>query len=203
MRFDDAGTAQAVTAAQRSKSAARGKADARRRNAVASSRDPLIIDLGDTAGDNGQIGAWYAVPVPLTQQAMHDARKAAKKAAKAAAKKGKKARKTPAVTHGLSDSEVTKLAGTAQELLAADVERFAAVREESMGSEGKWMQTVLKTGTLSDKVAALALLVQEAPVHSMRCGGHCTLLTMECPPPDLLSLSPLASLGHLSHAAGT
>ena len=30
-----------------------------------------------------------------------------------------------------------------------------------------WLRTVLSSGTLSDKVAALTLLVQESPVHTL------------------------------------
>lgn len=31
----------------------------------------------------------------------------------------------------------------------------------------QWLKTVLSSGTLSDKVAALTLLVQESPVHTL------------------------------------
>ena len=34
-------------------------------------------------------------------------------------------------------------------------------------SDSKWMQTVLRSGTTSDKVAAMTLLVQESPMHNM------------------------------------
>lgn len=34
-------------------------------------------------------------------------------------------------------------------------------------SETKWMMTVAKTGTAADKVAALALMVQNSPVHNI------------------------------------
>lgn len=34
-------------------------------------------------------------------------------------------------------------------------------------SDAKWMQTVLRSGTTSDKVAAMTLLVQESPMHNL------------------------------------
>ena len=44
---------------------------------------------------------------------------------------------------------------------------FFPVRENGKRSEARWMKTVLASGTLSDKMAALTLLVQESPLHSM------------------------------------
>lgn len=38
---------------------------------------------------------------------------------------------------------------------------------ECKKSETKWMMTMAKSGTSSDKVAALALMVQESPVHNV------------------------------------
>uniref|UniRef100_H2YRJ8 Uncharacterized protein n=1 Tax=Ciona savignyi TaxID=51511 RepID=H2YRJ8_CIOSA len=37
----------------------------------------------------------------------------------------------------------------------------------SSSGNAKWMNTVAKAGTLSDRVAALSLMVQEAPVHNL------------------------------------
>jgi len=42
-----------------------------------------------------------------------------------------------------------------------------AVLAECKKSETKWMMTMAKSGTSSDKVAALALMVQESPVHNV------------------------------------
>lgn len=41
-------------------------------------------------------------------------------------------------------------------------------RENTKKSETRWIKTVLTTGTLTDKVAALTLLVQESPVHNLQ-----------------------------------
>lgn len=39
--------------------------------------------------------------------------------------------------------------------------------ESNKKSEATWIKTVLVSGTLSDKIAALTLLVQESPVHCL------------------------------------
>jgi hypothetical protein len=40
-------------------------------------------------------------------------------------------------------------------------------QDASKKSSGAWLKTVLTSGTLSDKMAALVLLVQEAPLHNL------------------------------------
>ena len=40
-------------------------------------------------------------------------------------------------------------------------------KENAKRSNVGWMKTVLVSGTLADKVAALTVLVQESPVHSI------------------------------------
>ena len=50
-------------------------------------------------------------------------------------------------------------------------------RQKSKGTRDVlWLKTVLSSGTLGDKVAALTLLVQESPVHTL--SSLDTLLTM-------------------------
>ena len=44
-----------------------------------------------------------------------------------------------------------------------------AVRQKSKGAgDVQWLKTVLSSGTLSDRVAALTILIQESPVHTLR-----------------------------------
>jgi len=40
-------------------------------------------------------------------------------------------------------------------------------RENTKKSDVRWMKTVLTSGTLADKVAALTVLIQESPLHNL------------------------------------
>ncbi|XP_041353162.1 CCAAT/enhancer-binding protein zeta-like [Gigantopelta aegis] len=62
---------------------------------------------------------------------------------------------------------VQKMEEFASKLLQDEVALYNKQRENSRRSEAKWLKTVLGSGTLSDKVAALTLLAQESPVHSL------------------------------------
>lgn len=42
-----------------------------------------------------------------------------------------------------------------------------AEQEASKKSSVSWLKTVLKSGTVADKTAALVLMVQEAPLHNL------------------------------------
>lgn len=44
---------------------------------------------------------------------------------------------------------------------------FFTGREHKKRSDSQWLKTVLTSGTLSDKMAALTLQVEESPVHSL------------------------------------
>ncbi|XP_035827033.1 CCAAT/enhancer-binding protein zeta isoform X2 [Aplysia californica] len=70
-------------------------------------------------------------------------------------------------------SEAEKLA---QRLLTDEISLYTKQRESSKRSEAHWLKTVLSSGTLTDKMAALTLLVQESPLHNL--GSVDTLGTM-------------------------
>ncbi|KAK7104859.1 CCAAT/enhancer-binding protein zeta-like [Littorina saxatilis] len=55
----------------------------------------------------------------------------------------------------------------AAKLLEDEVALYKRQREKTKRGESNWMKTVLTSGTLSDKMAALTLLVQESPAHNM------------------------------------
>ncbi|XP_060074659.1 CCAAT/enhancer-binding protein zeta-like [Ylistrum balloti] len=55
----------------------------------------------------------------------------------------------------------------ASKLLADEVKVHTKQWESKKKSEAGWMKTVLVSGTLSDKIAALTLLVQESPIHCL------------------------------------
>lgn len=48
-----------------------------------------------------------------------------------------------------------------------EVRHFQSMKKKSMDSDQKWIADVVKSGTLTDKVAALALSIQESPVHQL------------------------------------
>ena len=53
---------------------------------------------------------------------------------------------------------------------------MCAEREKTKKGDSNWIKKVLTSGTLSDKMAALTLLVQESPAHNMTALD--TLVTM-------------------------
>ncbi|XP_078314561.1 CCAAT/enhancer-binding protein zeta-like isoform X2 [Crassostrea virginica] len=61
-----------------------------------------------------------------------------------------------------------QLESFASKLLEDEVSIYLKQRENTKKSETRWIKTVLTTGTLTDKVAALTLLVQESPVHNLQ-----------------------------------
>ncbi|KAJ8309042.1 hypothetical protein KUTeg_013916 [Tegillarca granosa] len=76
--------------------------------------------------------------------------------------------KTPPVTGLKPDLDVEHEMETfASKLLEDEVSVYNKQREKSKKSEVGWLKTVLSSGTLSDKMAALTLLVQESPVHNL------------------------------------
>ena len=74
----------------------------------------------------------------------------------------------PAGSDGGVAADVSKVledATAAHDAAVAAHEASKAGAKDS--SDSKWMQTVLRSGTTSDKVAAMTLLVQESPMHNM------------------------------------
>jgi ribosome biogenesis protein MAK21 len=66
-----------------------------------------------------------------------------------------------------SDSQVTNLLEKAQKLVEDDAELYES--RPSLGGEDRtFLRTLLKSGTLTDKVSALTLLIQESPVHAVK-----------------------------------
>ncbi|XP_067681734.1 CCAAT/enhancer-binding protein zeta-like [Haliotis asinina] len=66
-----------------------------------------------------------------------------------------------------TESVVQQMESFASKLLVDEVALYAKQRENSKRSDTKWMKTVLASGTSSDKIAALTLLVGESPVHNL------------------------------------
>ncbi|RLN54043.1 hypothetical protein BBJ29_003161 [Phytophthora kernoviae] len=66
-----------------------------------------------------------------------------------------------------SDELVLTLKKQAQQLLEAEVTRFETQKSSKMSSDDKYLATMMKSGTLADRVAALTLTSQGSPLHSL------------------------------------
>ncbi|XP_065175034.1 CCAAT/enhancer-binding protein zeta-like [Sycon ciliatum] len=55
----------------------------------------------------------------------------------------------------------------ARQIYEMEVEKYMKAKSADTSGDAKWIRTVMKTGTLSDRVAALALQIQESPVHQL------------------------------------
>ncbi|KAI0776852.1 CBF/Mak21 family-domain-containing protein [Trametes elegans] len=65
-----------------------------------------------------------------------------------------------------SASQLASLTARAAELLEQDAARFKESSAAHSASDAHFLKTVLATGTLSDRLSALTLLVQASPVHN-------------------------------------
>ncbi|XP_034017542.1 CCAAT/enhancer-binding protein zeta isoform X2 [Thalassophryne amazonica] len=55
----------------------------------------------------------------------------------------------------------------AQRLFEADVELYKTKKNLQKGANSAWMKTVVSTGVLADRMAAMTVLIQDAPVHAL------------------------------------
>uniref|UniRef100_A0A3Q2ZDU1 CCAAT/enhancer-binding protein zeta n=1 Tax=Kryptolebias marmoratus TaxID=37003 RepID=A0A3Q2ZDU1_KRYMA len=64
----------------------------------------------------------------------------------------------------------------AQQLFESEVELYRTKKNLQKGANSAWMKTVVSSGVLADRMAAMTVLIQDAPVHSL---DHVeTLVTM-------------------------
>ncbi len=63
-------------------------------------------------------------------------------------------------------SQLSSLTERASSLLSTDAEKYASSSAAQSASDAHFLKTVLSTGTLSDRLSALTLLVQASPVHN-------------------------------------
>ncbi|XP_064195923.1 CCAAT/enhancer-binding protein zeta [Anguilla rostrata] len=71
---------------------------------------------------------------------------------------------------------VAQYKALAQKLLEADADLFKNKKNAQKGANSGWMKTVVSTGTLADRMAAMTLLIQDAPVHSLQFVENLVLL---------------------------
>nr|XP_057937465.1 CCAAT/enhancer-binding protein zeta isoform X2 [Doryrhamphus excisus] len=66
------------------------------------------------------------------------------------------------------DPDVVKQYKTlAQQLFQADVELYKSKKQLQKGANSAWMKTVVSSGVLADRMAAMTVLIQDAPVHML------------------------------------
>ncbi|KAJ8356113.1 hypothetical protein SKAU_G00189070 [Synaphobranchus kaupii] len=67
-----------------------------------------------------------------------------------------------------NEALVSQYRALAQKLLEAEAGLFKSKKNVQKGANSGWMKTVVSTGTLADRMAAMTLLIQDAPVHSLQ-----------------------------------
>ncbi|CAG7730275.1 unnamed protein product [Allacma fusca] len=67
-------------------------------------------------------------------------------------------------------SEINTIENAASKYLEADVEAYSAANLNGPGrSDFLWMNKMMKTGTLPDRMAAFTVRIQDSPVHNLNC----------------------------------
>ncbi|KAL7689992.1 putative CCAAT-binding factor [Plasmopara halstedii] len=94
-----------------------------------------------------------------------------------------------------TDELVVTLKQQAQQLLETEVARFEAQKSSKMSSDDKYLATMMKSGTLSDRVAALTLTIQASPLHSLlRLGQLITMASKKARRESLMAIDSLKDL---------
>ncbi|MCI4389622.1 hypothetical protein PGIGA_G00100230 [Pangasianodon gigas] len=65
------------------------------------------------------------------------------------------------------ESLVSQYKALAQKLLEAETNLYKSKKNLQKGANTVWMKSVVSTGTLADRMAAMTLLIQDAPVHCL------------------------------------
>nr|XP_014342691.1 PREDICTED: CCAAT/enhancer-binding protein zeta [Latimeria chalumnae] len=66
-----------------------------------------------------------------------------------------------------NDAEVAQYKSLAQKLYQQEIDNYRRKKEAQKGANSAWMKTVVTAGTLVDRMAAMTLLIQDAPVHTL------------------------------------
>lgn len=74
---------------------------------------------------------------------------------------------TESTTLPQDSSLVSQYRSLAQRLLEAEVELYRSKKNLQKGANSNWMRTVVSSGTLADRMAAMTVLIQDAPVHTL------------------------------------
>eukprot|EP00111_Clytia_hemisphaerica_P022985 TCONS_00067631-protein len=76
--------------------------------------------------------------------------------------------KIPKQQSKLPGDQINSISNRIEDYWNKEVELYQKVKDKDTSSDAQWLSTVLKSGTLSDKTAALTMLTQESPIHCMR-----------------------------------
>ncbi|KAG6971121.1 hypothetical protein JG688_00004560 [Phytophthora aleatoria] len=94
-----------------------------------------------------------------------------------------------------TDELVLQLKQQAQQLLENEVARFETQKSGKMSSDDKYLATMMKSGTLADRVAALTLTSQASPLHSLlRLGQLITMASKKARRESLMAVDSLKDL---------
>ncbi|XP_020619929.1 CCAAT/enhancer-binding protein zeta-like [Orbicella faveolata] len=67
-----------------------------------------------------------------------------------------------------SQADIAKLCKEAADLLENEVNIYDKMKAKEKSSDSEWLKSVVSSGTLSDKVAALTVQIQESAVHRLK-----------------------------------
>ncbi|KAI5090753.1 CCAAT/enhancer-binding protein zeta [Silurus meridionalis] len=70
-------------------------------------------------------------------------------------------------TSNQDESLVSQYKALAQKLLEAEMNLYKSKKNLQKGANTVWMKSVVSTGTLADRMAAMTVLIQDAPVHCL------------------------------------
>ncbi|CRG85049.1 Ribosome biogenesis protein MAK21 [Talaromyces islandicus] len=74
----------------------------------------------------------------------------------------------PSKADGLPKFLLERVKQHAVSLLEKENQLYAEIQQKSASSSHKFYSTIMNSGTLSDKISALTLAVQESPIHSIK-----------------------------------
>ncbi|EED24119.1 CCAAT-box-binding transcription factor [Talaromyces stipitatus ATCC 10500] len=83
----------------------------------------------------------------------------------------------PKVTTGLPKFLVDRIQQHATSLLEKENQLYSQIQQQSSSSSHKFYSTIMTSGTLSDKISALTLAVQESPIHNIKALGDLVALS--------------------------
>ncbi|KAG8444502.1 hypothetical protein GDO86_009605 [Hymenochirus boettgeri] len=67
-----------------------------------------------------------------------------------------------------NEDHVTQYKSLAKKLYEHEVNLYKNKKELQKGANSAWMKTVVSTGTLADRMAAMIVLIQDAPLHTLQ-----------------------------------
>ncbi|KAI7974444.1 hypothetical protein EIK77_008624 [Talaromyces pinophilus] len=83
----------------------------------------------------------------------------------------------PKVTTGLPKFLMDRIQQHATSLLEKENQLYSQIQQQSSSSSHKFYSTIMTSGTLSDKISALTLAVQESPIHNTKALGDLVALS--------------------------